>query len=330
MRVVQHIPIRQESDALFAKISMKNIARSMDQESTFLEMAVMEMATNISKYAKTGHLYILRHHTHILLASLDHGEGIINVELALSKGYTTNLSSLGLGLHILNSADNYTLHIFSQHISKSASSGTVLLLLPKELELDYGFFTIPLDHRGYNGDFFRTFSNRFLFGDAAGHGKGANKTATMITETFDAKMLTHTTTPQFFHDIHHAIKADALHGAVMSVIYNYKESIDVYCVGNITLSITNPQQFRQILFKEGMIGDTMGHIDHQSFPKEEDSWFIFTTDGINAQQMDHEMVSKITRIGNPLLAALAIYNFYKSLRDDNSILVLRSTHASSI
>lgn len=99
--------IEEESDIAVSRQMAKNFAQKHDfslADVTKIATAVSELARNIYRYAKEGHIYIRKkdagpdRSVAIEIVACDRGPGIENLDLALSGGYTTSDRSLGLGL----------------------------------------------------------------------------------------------------------------------------------------------------------------------------------------------------------------------------------------
>ncbi len=98
------IKISEENDIVLARKMAKDFANKAGfslADVTKIATTVSELARNIYRYAKEGLiLFKLRgdEKDTIEIVAFDEGPGIEDLELALTKGYSTTKRSLGLGL----------------------------------------------------------------------------------------------------------------------------------------------------------------------------------------------------------------------------------------
>jgi serine/threonine-protein kinase RsbT len=102
--VEQRVPILSDADIVVARRCGRELASELGFSSTDLVLittAISELARNIVLYAQSGVIVlrtILDHGTPgILVAAVDQGPGIADVELAVRDGFSTS-GNLGLGL----------------------------------------------------------------------------------------------------------------------------------------------------------------------------------------------------------------------------------------
>ncbi|CEP68788.1 Uncharacterized [Moorella glycerini] len=100
------VRIVQEEDIAVARQMAKQLAQEAGfslADVTKIATAVSELARNIYRYAQTGKIMIRKRFEEnngpiIQVVAVDRGPGIEDVDLVLTKGYTTHERSLGIGL----------------------------------------------------------------------------------------------------------------------------------------------------------------------------------------------------------------------------------------
>lgn len=122
--------IAREEDIAIARQMAKQLAQELDfslADVTKVATAVSELARNIYRYARTGKVMIRKCFNEaegqaIQVVAADQGPGIADLELVLTKGYTTYERSLGIGL----SGVRRLMDSFS--ISTKVGAGTVVVV----------------------------------------------------------------------------------------------------------------------------------------------------------------------------------------------------------
>lgn len=100
------VRITKEEDIAVARQMAKKLAQEMGfslADTTKIATAVSELARNIYRYAQQGRIMVRKKDGRksdpsIEIIAADQGPGIPDVELVLTKGYTTYERSLGIGL----------------------------------------------------------------------------------------------------------------------------------------------------------------------------------------------------------------------------------------
>jgi len=100
------IRVTREVDIAVARQMAKQLAQDSGfslSDTTKIATAVSELARNIYRYAKTGVIMLRKKESPpgmqaIEIVAFDQGPGIEDVDLAMSKGYSTFERSLGIGL----------------------------------------------------------------------------------------------------------------------------------------------------------------------------------------------------------------------------------------
>ena len=100
------VRIAKEEDIAVARQMAKKLAQEMGfslADTTKVATAVSELARNIYRYAQQGRIMLRKKEEgksgpSMEIIAADQGPGIPDVELVLTKGYTTYERSLGIGL----------------------------------------------------------------------------------------------------------------------------------------------------------------------------------------------------------------------------------------
>ena len=300
MNLIKRYRIEHDSDLIYAKRDLSNFLKK-DKSKERFSLALMELGTNLLKHAGEGEIWLLQNE-HWLLAALDRGPGIEDIEWAKQRGTSSYPGSLGVGLSQLDSDEEYRLEIFSK-----VGLGTVVLFhkeRAKEL-----FFSIPLVDN-FNGDFFIKKGRYYLFGDAAGHGIKASKSAKFIQEFFLSHSFSCLFVDDFFKTLDSAIKKENLRGAVLSIVEVTKKYIYICGVGDIEF-FANKERHS---FKEGIVGVAFSRSEQYRFERPVN--FCMKSDGIDT---DFELYEDIA---DPFLCALVAV-FYSTINDDRSIFIIK-------
>ena len=99
-----HVQVSSDNDLVTARHQGRLMAEKLGfsgSEATLVATAISELARNIVKYAKQGeiHISLVNHGDRrgISVVARDQGPGIVDIKLAVQRGYSTS-GGLGLGL----------------------------------------------------------------------------------------------------------------------------------------------------------------------------------------------------------------------------------------
>ena len=188
------ICIEEESHVVEARSKAERIALDMGLDqlaSAEVALAVSELAQNTLDHAEGGQAIIeLSPNAKILTIWLkDNGPGITNKVRALTKGFTTKQSSLGIGLDVVKKS------VDEMNLVSTRGQGTVITIkkfLPfTDDEIEYGVISLPDDHYQYNGDdyFIKEFDgDKVLVAviDGTGEGYEAHNIALLVKEYLES------------------------------------------------------------------------------------------------------------------------------------------------
>ncbi len=313
MKLLKKYKISANSDLIFARTDLKNFFKNEKfLHKDFFLLAVMELGTNILKYAEKGELWFLECCDSFALAALDNGKGIRDVEWALKRGTSTG-GSLGLGLYQLSKNESFVLEIFT---SEKNPQGTVVLLRPKkENSVCYlidNYLDLP-----YGGDFVFSKGKYLVVGDVSGHGRVAHKSAEKIKEFFLNRVFSCLLIDEILKELHYFLMSNNLRSVVISVIEVTKKGLNVCGVGNLNMFLKKGNEIEFLTFQDGVVGEVFSKSSKFSF-KEYDYFFI-TSDGISEKIM-YNILNKSKYFYVSVVAGL----FFAGVKDDKTILGVKN------
>ncbi len=319
MNIIKKYSINTKADIIFVKVDMKNYLKHEECEHIdFLIFVLMELSTNLLKYANGGYVWLLEKEGRYALACFDNGCGIKNLDLALSSGYTTAQNSLGLGLHQIANNATFKMQIYTQ--TESKNSGTVVLVSHRKIDENILFLSKPYMGLEQNGDYFEKKGKYFIFGDSSGHGIKAQKSAKVIKKFFIQNFLSLSLVKDFLESLDEHIKVNHLRSSVVALIEKNSNKIEISGIGNLDVWIQKSIGFHRQTFKEGIVGEVFGNFTTHSFELYKKQKLILTTDGFSPRATK-EFLDELNRELSPLMLSLSMLHFLSSDLDDNSILI---------
>ncbi|MDD5399998.1 MAG: hypothetical protein PHQ93_02285 [Sulfurimonas sp.] len=322
MKRIFNCAITNQIELLYAKTSLKNFLKSYTTPDThFLEFAVMELGTNLIKYANGGELWFLLINEKLALASVDFGVGADDIDTIVQRGYSSSAQeSLGLGLFSLVSHKSYVFEIASFSKKNSTSmAGSIFVLYEKPHDKSsFCSMSLPLYDTRHNGDFIVQKGKYVFFGDIAGHGKKAFLSASEIIKQFFESSIVEGYIDDYFQKLHCFIIENSLRSFVGALVELNQNFWKIYGVGNISLVVKQKESCRLNSFSQGIVGETFNNVSSFEFFKEECSMVILMTDGIDAKKAI-EIVQKFGNLSKESLA-IAITHF-AGMHDDKTVAI---------
>jgi hypothetical protein len=253
-----------------------------------------------------------------LMAALDKGNGIKNLTWAMQKGTSSIENSLGLGLYQIFNNEYYKTEI-ATFIDKELH-GTVVLIMPRDLEIKTVSFQIPYIGENVCGDLIAKKGKFILLADISGHGKKAYESAEFIKSYFYNTLFSCLLIDEFFQNMHNEIKSRSLRGAVVSIFEITNKYIQICGVGNISFWIKEKNYIYNTQ-KEGILGEAFSSSDKKIFELDKNSQIIAATDGIEIKKMN-KLLSLLPKNMSPIMIAVCAM-FYASVKyDDKTILII--------
>jgi len=313
MQIYKKYIIKTDSDLLFAKIDISNTLKKEKRDYLdFFVFAVMELGTNILKYANEGEIWLLKDGDEFLLSALDKGNGINNLKWATKKGTSTKENSLGLGLFQLSKHSNFELKIFT---CTDTPKGTIILLKSKALKSNIINIKKNYMDMKYSGDFCVKKGKYIMVGDVSGHGLSANKSANFIKSYFLNHLFSCICVDEFLSELGESIKQNKQRSAVLTLIEIDKHQINICGVGDMGLVYKDENKVSKISFKSGIVGDVFESASKYCYDLTKKSQFFIFSDGIEA-----ELLYNICKKTDDMYLTI-ISTIFHSKRNDDKIIV---------
>ena len=320
MKIIKNWSISTASDNIFAKVELKNFCKHNKVEHyEFYIFVLMELTTNLIKYANGGNIWLIQYEDKYCLVSVDRGCGIKDLAQAKVKGFTSSNNSLGLGLFQISQNSYFDVEIYTS--IKKEKSGTIVLLKPKEIISNMIFFSKPYMNLDYNGDYFVQKGRFSIFGDASGHGLKAQKSATFIKQYFMDEFISCLNYDLSYDNLHNILKKNNLRSSVMCLIEFNKNVLQLCGVGNLNLFIQNGKKYNYNTFKNGIIGEVFSSGELKQIDLHKNQNIILTTDGY-APRQTQEFLSDLHSDLSPMMVAICLTHFISNDMDDSSVLII--------
>jgi len=311
MKIVKKYKISKEAELIFAKHDSKKILKKYEFSEHY-NLALMELGTNLYKHAGSGEIWIIEDENDLLIASVDEGKGIENLNWALRKGSTSLNNSLGLGLYSLRQIKGFEFEVFSK---KDFGS---IFLFKKQRKKDSLFLQSSFYDDIVSGDFIYKKDKFLVIGDVSGHGIKAYKSAQKIQEFLKKELTNCQLIDDIINNLHLYIKQNRLRSVVLSVIKNSKK-VEICGVGNIGIFVKD-LKISQYSQAKGMIGEVFHKVSKYNFERE-NNIIILKTDGISDKIVKMFLEKNYSK---EMIAIGAI--FYSKRNDDKTILILGDTN----
>ncbi len=320
MKIIRNWDIKNNSDNIFAKVELKNFCKYNKIENLdFYLFALMELTTNLLKYAGGGNIWLLQSAQYYCLASIDNGCGIEDLDKAKQKGFTTANNSLGLGLFQLEQNSNYIIEIFT--ITNTKQSGTVVLVQPKQINNNIIYLSKPYMDLEYNGDYFISKGRFSIFGDVSGHGLKAQKSALSIQKYFIDNFISCNNVDEFLKDLHHKIKEEKKRSSVLCLLEINKKHIQLCGIGNLGLWIMEQNKYQYHSFKDGIVGEAFHESEKKEIKLDINQKLILATDGFEPRKMNNFLDILPNNLSANMIA-VCLMHFISNIMDDSSILII--------
>jgi len=320
MKIIKKYNIKTNADSIFVKVDMKNYFKNINYDyENFLIFVLMELSTNLIKYADGGYIWLLQKKSKYALACFDNGSGIKDLDLAITNGYTTSTNSLGLGLHQIAQNPDFNMQIYTQ--ACDINSGTVVLVSQKGIDSDITFLSKSYMDLEQNGDYFQKKGKYIIFGDASGHGIKAQKSANAIKSFFMDNFLSLSLVKPFLNSLDEYLKMNHLRSSVLCLIEKNSSLIEICGVGNIDIWIQKENGYHRKTLKDGIVGEVFSNISRDIFKLKKKQKIILNTDGLEPKEVK-VFLDKLRKDYSSLMLSSCMLHFLSSQMDDNSILII--------
>lgn len=310
MELIKQYKISSTPDLIFAKNDLQNYFKHQAfLNSSFFLFALMELGTNILKYPKKGEIWLLKEEDDFLLAALDMGEGIEDINWALKKG-TSSKKTLGLGLYQLSQNTKYKLEILSL---KDNIHGSIVLIRPKK-EKKIVYFIKNYLNLPYGGDFVLKKGKYIILGDVSGHGRKAYLASLKIKDFIMNNIFSCLLIDEFFEKLHIFIEKNDLRGVVLSILEITKFGVNICGVGSNKIFVKNNNNDIGIYsFKAGILGEAFSSTSKFKFDSFKEIFVI--SDGI-----ERNIMYNILKETDSMYLSIIGSIYFSKDRDDKTII----------
>lgn len=282
-----------------------------------LTIVVQEMARNLVNHAGEGEILLNGDGGTLDVLAVDRGPGMVNVAQCMADSYSSK-GTMGAGLGAIKRLSD-SFDIYSQ-----PGQGTVVLArfqLEKSppSALISGALCLPHPKEELCGDAWAIRDNRVMLCDGLGHGPQANEASQRARRLFlehDPKI----GLVELMERTHHALQSTR-GGALAFAEVDVEQGQVTFCgVGNIAGALY-AEQSRGMVSSNGTVGYKVGRVQTFSYPWDEHTLLIMSSDGITTKSSLNPYPG--IRARHPALVAGAIMRDFRRLNDDATVVVLR-------
>lgn len=323
MKIVQSLHISNQIELLYAKTTFKNSCKVYHAtDAHFLELAVVELGSNLLKYTDKGYLWLMLINGSLAVASLDFGAGIDDIDMAKQKGFSSlEGKSLGIGLYALSSHEHYQLDILSFMDQKGAVKHGSVILVKEKQSVAASSITLSLSlyDSHYNGDFCTHKGRYTFFGDVSGHGKKADLCAKEAMRFFYETPFSSFAIEQFFQKLHEHLIEHGYRSLVGCIVEVCEKKWSIFGVGDIAIITKQNSKVAQHPLPLGIVAESYSALSSFDIERIGGSLLLLMSDGVNPD-MAMEIVKRSHSISRELLAISILH--FAGLHDDRTITIL--------
>jgi anti-sigma regulatory factor (Ser/Thr protein kinase) len=332
------IPVTESSQAGEARRRAIAVAEDLDMSDEgrgAVALATTELATNLVKHAKNGHILLqpIREDgiTGVRVISVDKGPGIRDIAKAFSDGHST-AGTMGTGLGAVRRAAN-RFDVYS-----IPDAGTVLLaefwIAKRDRQIEEQTFDLatvsePLAGEEVCGDGWAVRGARrsvlAMVVDGLGHGLLASDAAREAERVF--RETTRESLSEILRDLHDALRKTRGAAVGLARVDFDRRLLSFVGVGNISTSVVGPGSSRSVASHNGTLGQNVDRVQEFTVPWNSDSLLVMHSDGV-ATKWDLERYPGIW-IKHPGVVAALLHRDFSRVRDDATVLVMRCARVHS-
>lgn len=290
-------------------------------------LVVTEAATNLWRHATGGEILLGVFHgepgSGVEVVVLDRGPGIAALAEALRDGYSSRgTSGNGLGA-ILRQATTFDAH-------STPGVGTTIVARiaakkgPRPSGIESGGFSVAMPGEDVSGDQWAIAHvedrTRVLIADGLGHGLMANEAATRARASFLARP--EGSPVEILERLHAELRPTRGAAAAVAEIDPGRALLRFAGVGNIAGTILSAESGRSVVSGHGTLGHDLRRIQGFDYPWDEDAVLVLHSDGLSSHWKLDAYPGICAR--HPSLVAAVLYRDFRRLRDDTTVVVLRS------
>ncbi len=322
--------VTDQSQVAEARRVLATLAEShgFDEEARArVALVVTELATNLVKHARDGHLLAEADEYDAVPAlnvlALDRGPGMPSVEHCLRDGFST-IGSPGTGMGAImrqaNAFDISSVTDVGSAIYVRLDSGRTPPSLAERSD-PVGVVCLPKLHEEANGDAWAMSGSEgertYLVVDGLGHGLAAAEAAQAAVSEFRRCGLL--PIGEILEAIHRALRPTR--GAAVAVARTREDrnQLEFAGIGNIGGAILTAGEVRKTVSRNGTAGHQVRRIQAYEYPFPAGSHFIMYSDGLVSSWSVDRYPGLLAR--HPLLIAGVLYRDFRRERDDVTVLV---------
>ena len=324
--IIDVADISQVAAARRAASELAHELSDNDQMIGRVAIVASEMATNLFKHTAGGrivaHQYADAAGQGVELLSLDSGEGIADIDQAMTDGFSTaGTAGGGLGA-IRRQADHF--EIFSRPGRGTAILARIAANAAPAGDATIGAVLAPIPGEQLSGDGWVYASSvlgaTLMMVDGTGHGPLAEVAARTACDVFRAHV--NESTGEIIERIHRGI-AHTRGGAVAIARLDERAGLVRYTgVGNIAGTLISGVGLKRMVSHNGTVGLTARRIQEFTYPYTRPALMVLHSDGLSAKWdlADYPGLAA----GHPSLIAGVLFRDYWRSRDDGLVVALRA------
>jgi anti-sigma regulatory factor (Ser/Thr protein kinase) len=303
-----------------------------------LGVVVSEMAANIARHARRGHIILRTVGEHAIgcieVLALDKGPGIADMTRAMRDGDSPSGAARRDGgfAGIRRLADLFD--IYSQpargtavvaHVGARSTHASAGGRADSVMHGSVGAVSVPLRGEEECGDDWAVHVEpgclTALLVDGLGHGSGAAAAALAAMSAFrDVAADAPETVLGAMHTALHRTRGAALS---VTVLDQARRTARFCGVGNVDGRVVTADTDRHLIPQNGIVGHTMPRVKAAEVPWPTDARLVMHSDGISSRWRADRYPGLLAR--HPSLLAGVLFRDFARARDDATVLVLRST-----
>lgn len=303
-----------------------------------LAIVVTEAATNILRHGRSGEILVEEgledEGGRVDVIALDRGPGMANVQECLRDGVSTadgQGTGLGAIVRLSDHCDIYSKPGLGTALvcGVAASGRPPGRSLGQGLEI--GAICLPRTGETVSGDGWAFRPSRgpaspsgglFLFCDGLGHGRGAHQAMSAALDAF-ASASDGSRPAAILAALHDRLRPTRGAAAAVARVEPERRQLTFAGVGNISGMIRGASGQQRTLSQNGVVGHNLVNVKELSYAWEGELIAIFHSDGLSAKWDLDAYAGLATR--QPATIAAVLYRDFKRVRDDNLVVVAKTT-----
>ncbi len=291
-----------------------------------LGIVVTEMAKNIARHARTGHIVLRPVGGYatgsIEVLALDKGPGIADMRRAMRDGGLAGIKRAADLFDIYSPGGRGTAVL--AHVGARTGQSSTRGYAESVMHECVGAVCVPLAGEEECGDdwVMEVMPGRLtaLLVDGLGHGPEAAAAALSATSAFRPAA----EAPEIMLCSMHSALRETRGAALSVTVVDQSRRTARFCgVGNVDGRVVTADTDRHLIPQNGIVGHTMPRVKAAEVPWPTDARLVMHSDGISSRWRADRYPGLLAR--HPSLLAGVLFRDFARARDDATVLVLRST-----